>query len=421
MTVPIGTSVLGRGNDCALRVNDPRLSRHHARLHFDGENLSIEDAGSTNGVLVNGDRINKPTGLKNGDEVVCGPCLFSVQSDATFRSSPSELLPQPESSPGRTTDTMEPIGGGPESGAGSELSKGRRLNASIAAAVSHSSETGSSKRLNPHEAAGGTTSALAAHRVRKMLDHQADGDVPDHHRDPIGAGQEQADRPDNGQRQRKDRTTGLIPDDFKQIERIALQAEYTDQSVSSKAAAWRRGAAGVLDCLQLLLAMALVCLPVLVTGYVLGLVRAGAIIDSTLPRLVDHPVQPARAYDIVASLFASGGLERAGTLITLLYQRDDQLPFLSLFSCAAAALLAALLVALFGLVSATVLRGGPLWHRWLRIEIVEHQSGYYPTWGRALARWALFAVLAPLSPFGLLFPRGLHDLCCGCRVRHRRR
>ena len=142
LTVPIGTSVLGRGNDCALRVNDPRLSRHHARFHFDGENLSIEDAGSTNGVLVNGDRIQKPTGLKNGDEVVCGPCLFSVQSDATFRSSPSELLPQPESAPGRSTDTMEPIAGGPESSAGSEASKGRRLNASIAAAVSHSSETG---------------------------------------------------------------------------------------------------------------------------------------------------------------------------------------------------------------------------------------------------------------------------------------
>jgi hypothetical protein len=423
MTVPIGTSVLGRGNDCALRVNDPRLSRHHARLHFDGENLSIEDAGSTNGVLVNGDRIQKPTGLKNGDEVVCGPCLFSVQSDATFRSSPSELLPQPESSPGRSTDTMEPITGGSEGGPGSEASKGRRLNASIAAAVSHSSETGSSKRLNPHEAAGGTTSALAAHHVRKLLDHPQDGG-PDHHADPADGAPQEADAPappGAGERPRKDRTTGLIPDDFKQIEKIALQAEYTDQSVNSKAAAWRRGAAGALDGLNTLLAMALVMLPLLALGYVLGLERAGAIIDSSLPRLVEHPPQPAKAYDIVASLFAHGGVQRAWTLVASLYQRDDQQPFLSVFACAAGALLAGALVVLFGLVSATVLRGGPLWHRWLRIEIVEHQSGYYPTWGRALARWALFALLLPLSPIGLFLARGVHDLCCGCRVRHRRR
>jgi hypothetical protein len=426
LTVPIGTSVLGRGNDCVLRVNDPRLSRHHARFQFDGENLSIEDAGSTNGVLVNGDRIQKPTGLKNGDEVVCGPCLFSVQSDATFRSSPSELMPQPESTPGRSTDTMEPIAGGPTPSQESDISKGRRLNASIAAAVGHSVETGSSKRLNPHEAAGGTTSALAANRVRRMLERQpvATATAPDHDTDHLTATEaqpEQAEQAEQAGKPCKDRTTGLIPDDYKQIEKIALQAEYTDQSISSKASAWRRGLAAALDCLQLLLAMALASLPLLIIGYVLGLERAGAIIDSGLPRLVEHPPQPAKAYDIVASLFASGGLHCAWTLIAQLYQRDDQQPFLSLFSCAAAALLAALLVLMLGLFSATVLRGGPLWHRWLGIEIVEHQSGYYLTWRRALARWVLFVLLIPASPIGLFLPRGLHDLCCGCRVRHRRR
>jgi hypothetical protein len=177
----------------------------------------------------------------------------------------------------------------------------------------------------------------------------------------------------------------------------------------------------VLDSLHIMLAMSLACLPLLALGYVLGLERAGAIIDSSLPHLVDHPPQPAKAWDIVASLFASGGLPRAWILVAQLYQRDDQHPFLILFSCAAAAFLAALLVILFGLVAATVLRGGPRWHRWLGIEIVDHQSGYYPTWGRALARWALFALFLPLSPIGLFFSRGLHDRCSGCRVRHRRR
>ena len=53
LQVPLGTSVLGRGGDCSLHVDDPRLSRHHARFHFDGDSLAVEDAGSTNGVLVN--------------------------------------------------------------------------------------------------------------------------------------------------------------------------------------------------------------------------------------------------------------------------------------------------------------------------------------------------------------------------------
>ena len=409
LQVPLGTSVLGRGGDCSLHVDDPRLSRHHARFHFDGDSLAVEDAGSTNGVLVNGDRIAGLTGLKNGDDLVCGPCRFSISMDETIRSSPSELLPQPETVPGRSTETMEPIEGGPD------YSAGRRLNPIIAAAVSNGSETGSSNRLHPHEISECTTSALAARRVRKTVVSGSDAIEPNSAASPESPEAQPSPAP------RKDRTTGLVPADYKQDDQIALQAEYTDKSSNSRPAIWRRGLAGLLDSLQTAVVMTIVSAPLLLLGYVMGLKRAGAIMDGGLPHLVDHPLQPAHPVEIATSLLSLSGIDRASALVAQLYHRDDQQAFLSFFSCSTAAVLAAMLVVVLGLVSSTVLHGGPFWHRFLGIEIVEHQTGYFPTWMRSLARWLLFALLIVASPIGLLLSRGLHDRFSGCRVRSRRR
>src|SRR5688572_17221776 len=93
IAVPAGSNILGRGQDCGLRIDDPRLSRHHARLLNDGVVLIIEDLGSTNGVLVNGERIQGKKTIVSGDTVVCGPCVFTVSLDPTLKASASELLP----------------------------------------------------------------------------------------------------------------------------------------------------------------------------------------------------------------------------------------------------------------------------------------------------------------------------------------
>ncbi|RNL60795.1 DUF2662 domain-containing protein [Nocardioides marmoriginsengisoli] len=53
--------VVGRGNDADLRVNDPGVSRRHAEFRVvsdeHGPRVSVHDLGSTNGVLVNGKRV----------------------------------------------------------------------------------------------------------------------------------------------------------------------------------------------------------------------------------------------------------------------------------------------------------------------------------------------------------------------------
>jgi DNA-binding NtrC family response regulator len=54
----LGETVLGRTPDCTLRLNDDKVSRHHARIRRrpDGVNV-LEDLGSANGVFVGGQQV----------------------------------------------------------------------------------------------------------------------------------------------------------------------------------------------------------------------------------------------------------------------------------------------------------------------------------------------------------------------------
>jgi len=55
-TVPLpatGTVTIGRGESCAVRIDDPSVSRNHAALHV-GARLTVEDLGSANGTMVRG-------------------------------------------------------------------------------------------------------------------------------------------------------------------------------------------------------------------------------------------------------------------------------------------------------------------------------------------------------------------------------
>nr|WP_320133428.1 FHA domain-containing protein [uncultured Holophaga sp.] len=62
---------IGRELDNALRLADPSISRHHAILRKAGEGYEIQDLQSSNGVLVNGTRIQTAPVL-DGDRVTLG-------------------------------------------------------------------------------------------------------------------------------------------------------------------------------------------------------------------------------------------------------------------------------------------------------------------------------------------------------------
>jgi hypothetical protein len=72
LLVPPGGGVIGRSRDCEIVLEDAGISRHHAELRPQGEGWTIEDLGSTNGVLLNGREIRGARPLAPGDRLELG-------------------------------------------------------------------------------------------------------------------------------------------------------------------------------------------------------------------------------------------------------------------------------------------------------------------------------------------------------------
>ena len=62
---------LGRSRDCDITIEDPNVSRQHAEVFLENGGWWIADLGSTNGVEVNGERVDRAR-LDPGDQVVLG-------------------------------------------------------------------------------------------------------------------------------------------------------------------------------------------------------------------------------------------------------------------------------------------------------------------------------------------------------------
>jgi hypothetical protein len=73
------TAVLGRSRECDCVLNDPNVSRRHAELQRGSTgDWQIADLGSTNGVKVNGRKVDSSR-LSPGDEVVLGTTRFTFE------------------------------------------------------------------------------------------------------------------------------------------------------------------------------------------------------------------------------------------------------------------------------------------------------------------------------------------------------
>jgi hypothetical protein len=73
-------TVIGRREDCDLRIPVGDVSRKHCRLVRTDDGIRIEDLGSSNGTYVNGERIQESE-LNPGDTVGVGPVQFIIQID----------------------------------------------------------------------------------------------------------------------------------------------------------------------------------------------------------------------------------------------------------------------------------------------------------------------------------------------------
>lgn len=385
-----GETLIGRSRACSICFLDGRLSRQHAAIQVRADAAVVSDCGSTNGVLINGRRITKQTMLHDGDEIIVGPCLFKVECDsapapAITTSRRGNQVAQPTTAMHSTEAIERRIEDG---------SPGRRLSPAIAAAVAP--ESGSqpgSEGFRPGEFKPRDTEAVVA-LVKAPTAHDTETLRPSDHVVPAAEGLVDAH------------------------ERAATLAEQPSPVAPSRAAPIRsRMLAGLFDGMQTSIASVVVALPVALLGLALALHRAGASVDDGLPRIAfDQPA--AGLGSLLAAVSSPSGVAQTYALIPHLKTVDQGVPFLIAILALMLALLLFVLAHLLITVVATILHGGPYWHRRFGLRIVEQSSGLPPGWNRALARWVLLLVLWPLAAWACVRGRrGLHDRWTGCDVR----
>ncbi len=83
---PLDKNELFVGRDLSndIVINDPEISRRHARLYAQGNSYVLEDLGSTNGSFVNGQRLMGPNVLRPGDTVTFGERMSMVFESSDF-------------------------------------------------------------------------------------------------------------------------------------------------------------------------------------------------------------------------------------------------------------------------------------------------------------------------------------------------
>ena len=91
---------IGREANNDITINDPEVSRRHARLYLQGGNMILEDLGSTNGTSVNGQRLTGPYVLRAGEIITLGEKITLLyettgnDDNATMASSRISSQPQ---------------------------------------------------------------------------------------------------------------------------------------------------------------------------------------------------------------------------------------------------------------------------------------------------------------------------------------
>ena len=75
--------ILGRGTDCDLRLVDPGVSRHHAEIRVEDDDVVLVDLGSTNGTFVNGQPVRR-VALSDGTRVTLGRTTLVFRRDASY-------------------------------------------------------------------------------------------------------------------------------------------------------------------------------------------------------------------------------------------------------------------------------------------------------------------------------------------------
>lgn len=89
---------------CQIVLDDPEVSTVHAVIRKNAIDVTLEDLNSSNGTILNGERINKAH-LQTGDEFVIGSTSFTLETRSDLLDAESDRLMPVES--GQTIETEE--------------------------------------------------------------------------------------------------------------------------------------------------------------------------------------------------------------------------------------------------------------------------------------------------------------------------
>ena len=115
------TAIIGRNPSCAIRVDDPGISRNHAEIsHSDGK-WFVRDLGSSNGTMLNNTWLkSQKTPLKNGDVVRVSQATLSfvdvpIAEEVPMAAEGDDMIPmaeeaaaEPAAKPGQKAEAPRP-------------------------------------------------------------------------------------------------------------------------------------------------------------------------------------------------------------------------------------------------------------------------------------------------------------------------
>lgn len=78
-----GDQVIGRENSADIQVPSKEISRQHAKITVQGNQIAIIDLQSSNGTIVNGKRINSKA-LKHKDRIILGDVILEFRDEEKF-------------------------------------------------------------------------------------------------------------------------------------------------------------------------------------------------------------------------------------------------------------------------------------------------------------------------------------------------
>lgn len=87
--------LIGRATTADLRLHDPAVSRMHCRIFVEGTVVTVKDAGSSTGTLVNGNTITLQT-LQPGDSIRLGETQLQLQLDTVEEDLTQAVKPDPQ-------------------------------------------------------------------------------------------------------------------------------------------------------------------------------------------------------------------------------------------------------------------------------------------------------------------------------------